>query len=339
VISDVIQIVLIIGAVIASLFLLSSELGDVSVLFEQRTNALDFSWGLDNSGNYGFWPMLIGGLFLYVAYYGCDQSQAQRILAASSPDDTRKVLLLNGILRFPLVMMYCLLGLALAAYAGEREFLSLLPTQQNGQPNYNLAYPIYVLTTFPPGMVGLVMVGIFAAAMSSIDSALNSLSAATIEDYFDRDNNRSERSLVITSKLSTLGWGLFAVAFSYQVENIAPTVLEAINKIGSMAHGPLLALFVLALIFPGVGERGALSGFFIGLISNGLLWQLAPGVSWLWWNVSGFAVAMIVALSGALSSGLVQAQWPGRLVPAGTTTALVAMAGLIFFVCVLFEQL
>jgi len=175
--------------------------------------------------------------------------------------------------------------------------------------------------------------------MSSIDSALNSLSAATIEDYFDRDNNRSERSLVIASKLSTLGWGLFAVVFSYQVENIAPTVLEAINKIGSMANGPLLALFVLALIFPGVGERRALSGFFIGLISNGLLWQLAPGVSWLWWNVSGFAVAMIVALSGALSSGLVQAQWPGRLVPAGTTTALVAMAGLIFFVCVLFEQL
>jgi len=339
VISDVVQIVLIIGAVIASLFLLSAELGDVSVLFEQRTNALDFSWGLDNSGNYGFWPMLIGGLFLYVAYYGCDQSQAQRILAASSPDDTRKVLLLNGVLRFPLVMMYCLLGLALAAYAGEREFLSLLPTQQNGQPNYNLAYPIYVLTTFPPGMVGLVMVGIFAAAMSSIDSALNSLSAATIEDYFDRDNNRSERSLVIASKLSTLGWGLFAVVFSYQVENIAPTVLEAINKIGSMANGPLLALFVLALIFPGVGERRALSGFFIGLISNGLLWQLAPGVSWLWWNVSGFAVAMIVALSGALSSGLVEAQWPGRLVPAGTTTALVAMAGLIFFVCVLFEQL
>jgi SSS family solute:Na+ symporter len=333
--SDVIQIVLLIGAVVTSLFLLGSELGDVSLLFAQRTSALDFSWGLDHSGNYGFWPMLIGGFFLYAAYYGCDQSQAQRVLAARNPEDTRKVLLLNGVLRFPLVLMYCLLGLALAAYASDREFLNLLPKQLNGQPNYNLAYPIYVLTSFPPGLVGLVMVGVFAAAMSSIDSALNSLSAATIEDYFNQSGSRSERTLFIASKLSTLGWGLFAVAFSYQVEKIAPTVLEAINKVGSMANGPLLALFVIALIFPGVGERRALSGFFMGLISNGALWLLAPGVSWLWWNVSGFALAMIVALAGAT----IAPQWPGRLVPARTTMTLIGMAGLIFSACICFELL
>ena len=139
VISDVIQIVLIIGAVLASLLLLTGEVGAFSALFEQRTDALDFTWGLDHSGNYGFWPMLIGGLFLYVAYYGCDQSQAQRVLAAASPDATRRVLLLNGLLRFPLVLLYCLLGLALAAYAAQHDFVSLLPLQENGQRNFNLA--------------------------------------------------------------------------------------------------------------------------------------------------------------------------------------------------------
>ncbi len=333
VISDVIQIVLIVGAVVASLVLLISSVGDFGLLFEQRTSALDFSWGLNHSGNYGFWPMLIGGLFLYVAYYGCDQSQAQRVLAAASPDDTRRVLLLNGLLRFPLVLLYCLLGLALAAYATQQDFVSLLPLQENGQRNFNLAYPVYVLSTFPPGLVGLVMVGIFAAAMSSIDSALNSLSAATIEDYVQRTGDRSERSLFIASKLATLGWGLFAVVFSYQVENIAPTVLEAINKIGSMANGPLLALFTLALVFPGVGERRTVLGFVVGLIANGILWQFASGISWLWWNVSGFVVAVVVALAGRP----LRPQWPGRLVPGRTALLLLAMAALIFAVCVFFE--
>ena len=335
VISDVVQIVLIIGAVLASLWLLTVEVGGLHLLFEQRTTALEFSWGLNHSGHYGFWPMLIGGLFLYIAYYGCDQSQAQRVLAAASPEATRRVLLLNGLLRFPLVLLYCLLGLALAAYAAQQDFVSLLPLQENGQRNFNLAYPVYVLSTFPPGVIGLVMVGIFAAAMSSIDSALNSLSAATIEDYVKRSGERSERTLFIASKLATLGWGLFAVAFSYQVENIAPTVLEAINKIGSMANGPLLALFLLALVTPGVGERRAISGFVAGLLSNALLWMFAPGVSWLWWNVSGALIALLVALIG---SG-VRVDWPGRLVPTGTVVQLIGMSGLIFAVCVWFQLL
>ena len=207
--------------------------------------------------------MLVGGFFLYAAYYGCDQSQAQRVLAARSERAAGQVLLLNGLLRFPLVVLYCLLGLALAAYAEhEPLFVAGLPVSSDGQANYNLVFPHYVLSTFPPGAVGLVMVGIFAAAMSSIDSALNSLSAATVEDAINRRWRLSEGKLFLASKLATLGWGAFAVAFSYQVERIAPTVLEAINKIGSMVNGPLLALFAIALLAPGIGQRRAILGFF-----------------------------------------------------------------------------
>ena len=57
-------------------------------------------WGVDGQ-DYGFWPMLFGGFFLYAAYYGCDQSQTQRILSAQSDAASQRVLLLNGLLRFP----------------------------------------------------------------------------------------------------------------------------------------------------------------------------------------------------------------------------------------------
>lgn len=333
VISDVLQLALIAGAVVLCLFMLGDAVGGAA-LAPERLNALQFSWGLQDSGNYGFWPMLIGGFFLYAAYYGCDQSQAQRVLAARSERAAGQVLLLNGLLRFPLVVLYCLLGLALAAYAEhEPLFVAGLPTLGDGQANYNLVFPHYVLSTFPPGAVGLVMVGIFAAAMSSIDSALNSLSAATVEDTIGRHWQLSEGKLFLASKLATLAWGAFAVAFSYQVEHIAPTVLEAINKVGSMVNGPLLALFAIALLAPGIGQRRAILGFFAGVLCNFIFWIGFPGVSWLWWNVFGFAAGLAVACIGQT----VRLARPSASPTKGLALPLLAMAVVILLVCLGFS--
>ena len=79
--------------------------------------------------------MLIGGFFLYGAKYGSDQSQVQRQLCAATQDDNQKILIINGVLRFPLVLLYCLIGAGLAAYAGSHtDFLSSQP-QINDEPN------------------------------------------------------------------------------------------------------------------------------------------------------------------------------------------------------------
>ena len=338
VISDVLQMMLITAATLFSLWLLSDAVGGWSEIFAAheettRIQALQFSGGFTGQSNYGFWPMLIGGCFLYMAYYGCDQSQAQRVLASRSTQDAERVLMYNGMLRFPMVLLYCLLGLALAAYAGkEPGFLSALPNSAQGTPNYNLVYPIFVLQNFPPIVVGLVMVGIFAAAMSSIDSALNSLSAATMEDYLKRFATQSERSAFLTSKLITLAWGLFAIVFSYQVEAIAPTVLEAINKIGSVANGPLLALFIVALLFPSAGQRRAIIGFAAGLILNLCLWLFFPQISWLWWNVSGALFSLIVTLLGQPLQFSLPSTKPSRT----TFHMMLSMSGLILMICLIF---
>jgi SSS family solute:Na+ symporter len=127
--------------------------------------------------------------------------------------------------------------------------------------------------------------------MSSIDSALNSLSA---------------------------------VAFSFQVERIAPTVLEAINKVGSMANGPLLMLFTLAVFRPALGQGAAIAGFVGGLLCNMFIWALLPQVSWLWWNVSGFVSGWVVAVSIGLVTARTDAE-TFRSPPALPYRALVAM--------------
>ncbi|TNF84938.1 MAG: sodium:solute symporter [Gammaproteobacteria bacterium] len=343
VISDVVQMVLIVAAVLATLAFLAADVALEAVLSLDRTRALDFNWGVREGEAYGFWPMLIGGFFLYAAYYGCDQSQAQRVLAARSVEASNRVLLLNGLLRFPLVLLYCLLGLGLGAYAVTApEFVSALPTTETGAPNLNMVFPTYVLGNFPAGLVGLVMVGLFAAAMSSIDSALNSLSAATVEDLAGGGLVSDERRLFLLSKLTTFGWGAFAVVFSFQVERIAPTILEAINKIGSMANGPLLALFVIALLTPPSRQTAgksrqavALRGFAAGLVTNLCLWLFLPEVSWLWWNLTGFLVALLAA-GLRLPDGWRVAL--GRPTPL-QARMLLGMAALIVLVCLALQLL
>ena len=155
--------------------------------------------------------------------------------------------------------------------------------------------------------------------------------ASTVEDFVARFGERSERSLFIASKVATLAWGAFAVAFSFSVEAIAPTVLEAINKVGSMANGPLLALFCIAVFLPGLGQRAALGGFGLGLVSNLLIWQLLPQVSWLWWNVIGWAVGLTASIGlGVLFSPAQVEQTGNRLeLPRSYAVMLIAMAALI----------
>ena len=300
VISDVLQLFLLLAAVILSVLLIG-DLIAWDFFAAGRSETLINDWGLSGE-DYGFWPMLMGGIFLYAAYYGCDQSQAQRILATRSVEETQKVLLLNGLLRFPLVLLYCFLGLGLAVLASQdASFMQHLPTLATGAPNLNMVFPAFVVEYFAPGVVGLIMVGIIAAAMSSIDSALNSLAAVTLEDFV-RPRLSPETApgrLLLYGRLCTLGWAMFAVAFSFQVDNIAPTVLEAVNKVGSMVNGPLLALIGSALLLSRISETWALLGFCAGILTNLVVAALLPDVSWLWWNVIGFVVAASITHLGA----------------------------------------
>ncbi|XOV85118.1 MAG: sodium/solute symporter [bacterium] len=339
VLSDLIQLALLVTAVWVSLFLLA-DATSWSAFFADRTDTLVNDWGFSGS-DYGFWPMLIGGFFLYMAYYGCDQSQAQRVLAADSDAGSQRVLMLNGLLRFPLVLSYCLLGMGLAAFASAHpEFIDSLPQNTAGQPNYNMVFPTYVMDYFAPGFVGLVMVGLIAAAMSSVDSAINSLSAATMEDFVKPLKKLSEQQTLTCSRITTLLWGLFCIGFSFQVEQIAPTVLEAINKIGSMANGPLLAMFVVALLLKGIGQKAALSGFVVGLVANVLVALFVPQVSWLWWNVVGLVASLLTTLMIQILQGLKVSRAVYIYPPRGVTVmSLVFMALCILIFCIFLDQL
>ena len=109
--SDVLQLLILTGVLVLVLYTLVLDAGGATALLDsfqpERRRALDFGGlGIADGQTFGFWPMLLGGLFLYVSYYGCDQSQVQRMLCTENARETNRALFINGLLRFPLVALY-----------------------------------------------------------------------------------------------------------------------------------------------------------------------------------------------------------------------------------------
>ncbi len=307
--SDVIQIVVLFGAILSAVGAAVYLVGGFSAVFDafepDRLQAVDFTHhGLGDGQTFAFWPMLLGGLFLYLAYYGCDQTQAQRELSTRNAADTNRALFYDGMLRFPLVLSYCFLGVCLGAYAtAHPDFITKLPLNASGGTNYNLTVPVFVITHFPHGLIGLVMVGLFAAAMSSLDSTLNALSALSMQDIVKKLAKKefSARHELLISKLLTVFWGAVCLFFAFFVADVSQTIIESVNKIGSLINGPLLAVFLMGMLTQRVNGQGALAGLITGFSFNVVLWKWAPGVSWLWWNVIGFLTTAIIGYACSLA--------------------------------------
>lgn len=295
---DVIQMIILFGGIVICLIAGLHYLGGWEVFTENldrdRLNVINFSaMGLtETSEDFGFWPMLIGGFFLYVSYYGTDQSQVQRLFSAQDLPTVKKALLCNGLMRFPVTLVYCIMGLIIGTLVTtQADFASLIPADK---PDYMI--PIFIREYLPHGIIGILIVAIFSAAMSSLSSAINSLSAASVEDLFNRNKDLPDNQYMRLSKITAIFWGVFCLVLAFFVGDIAKTVIEAINKIGSVFYGPILATFIAAIGFKRTNSVGANVGLLTGVLFNVYLWLYCPQVFWFWWNFIGAAITFITSL-------------------------------------------
>jgi SSS family transporter len=297
--SDIIQLIILYGGVLVALLVSINMLGgDISSLSidPTRLNSIDFSHhGFGDNQTFAFWPMIIGCFFLYMGYYGCDQSQAQRLLSTPDIRQTRNALMINGLIRFPIVLTYIIFGVVLAAFIqAQPDFAAEL---QGKNPDYLV--PTFMINYLPVGVVGLVMAGLFAASMSSIDSAFNSLSAVTVSDFVLKikpDIARNPLTMLRLSKLITLIWGILSAGGAYFVAKSSSSVIEIVNMIGSAFSGPILATFIAGILFRSTTGPGVITGIIVGTVLNFFLGQYIPSISWLWWGPIGFCTTLSVSL-------------------------------------------
>jgi SSS family solute:Na+ symporter len=344
-----------------------------------RLRVFDFSFSLTNT--YTFWSGVIGGTFLMLSYFGTDQSQVQRYLAAKSVDEARSSLLISAYWKIPLQAMVLLIGvLVFVFYQFERPPLLFNPAHERrvraeqpalygalesrysadvatrdaaarsvaqardhgseadaasamqayrvqaagvdsvrtealalaarvtGQPSKDVNYiiPRYVLDHLPIGLAGLFIAAVIAAAMNAISGELNSLSTATVIDFYRRwlRPAASDKHFLIVSRAATGLWGVFACVVATYAVNLG-SLIEVVNRFGSFFYGSILGVFLLSMI-PSARAAGAFVGLIAGMAAVGAVNFGAPAVSFLWHNVIGAVTVVIVGMVISAATG------PGR---------------------------
>jgi solute:Na+ symporter, SSS family len=323
-----------------------------------RLKAVDFKFDLRET--YTFWSGMIGGLFLMLAYFGCDQSQVQRYLTAKSESEARDSLLMSAFVKIPLQLLVLSTGvlvfvfylfqtppmlfnrvhdarvaagpysaeyaslekrfgeaIALRKQAAERSdrdaFLTTdasvlairtrasdivkLTTGDTRYTDVNYVFPTFITTHMPVGLVGLMIAAIFAAAMSASAGELNSLSSATVIDFYRRHfvKDATDTHYLNVSKLATVGWGLFACVVAMYAANQG-SLIEVVNRYGSFFYGSLLGVFILAILVKRATAAGAFYGLLAGMAVV-LTVAFSPwtrDIAFLWHNLIGAVVVVIV---------------------------------------------
>ena len=114
----------------------------------------------------------------------------------------------------------------------------------------NYIFPHFILNYVPIGLIGLIIAGIFAAAMSSIDSQLNALSTVSIVDWYQRldQNKHGDIHYLKYSRWTTLGWGIFATISALALGETR-SIIELVNQIGSYFYGSIFrCIYALTLV-------------------------------------------------------------------------------------------
>ncbi|KAA5827887.1 sodium/solute symporter [Algibacter amylolyticus] len=316
---DAIQMIILFAGLIICLYFgwnLLQEHGGLAAGFDaERLQVIDHNLGIGEGNEYGLLPMIIGGFFLYASYYGCDQTQAQRLLSAKDEKTIRTLLMANGLLRFPVVLIYCIMGLVIGGLITlAPDFLEdiAITTQKYFPDEYaahgvkaDLMVPVFILKYLPHGLIGILMVGILSAAMSSLSSTVNSLSAVTVEDFFNRGKLKlSSKKYMLISKGSVVFWGVVCIAAAFLFGGSKSAVIEIINAIGSVFYGPVLVTFFLAFFSKKVNHIGMnaaiISAVLINLIFSKTIQELFHidlgfNIFWIWLNFTGVIIALVVA--------------------------------------------
>lgn len=191
---------------------------------------------------------------------------------------------------------------------------------QSSLNDTNYILPYFILNEIPIGIIGLIVAGIFAAALSSIDSELNALTTISIVDWYKRLDRRDlgERWYLKSSRVMTVFWGILATLAALALGETR-SIIELVNKIGSYFYGSILGVFVLLLWVKRANGAGALTGLVSGMFTVFLFdrlythtemnvhqlvmpWNNTPegftkSVEYLWLNPVGTGVVVIVGIA------------------------------------------
>ena len=298
--TEALQVVVLLGAAVTVLVIVCLQLPeDLGTIVASASAAGKF-----NLGSTAFdlrqptmWTVLIATFFTNITTYGTDQTIVQRYLTTATEREARKGVYVNAALTIPATILFFLVGTALwAFYRHYPAELSMAVRDSDA------ILPWYISTQLPSGVLGLIIAGLFAAAMSTLSSSMNSAATAFVTDIHRKlcPAARDGRALLRTARLSTLVLGLVGVGFalimaSWEIKSL----WDEFSKILGILLGGLGGLFLLGLTTRRANTFGALCGIAASVVVQ-ILVARSGYVNLLLYSTTGFLSCFIVGYLASL---------------------------------------
>ncbi|HEX7484586.1 MAG TPA: sodium:solute symporter [Vicinamibacterales bacterium] len=245
---------------------------------------LSFSWDLTLP--FTFWAGLIGGTFLTMASHGTDQLLVQRLLTCKNQRDSQKALITSGFIVLFQFALFLMIGVMLYAYY---QHVPLPPITSNDE-----IFPVFIVHSLPPGIAGLVIAAIFAAAMSNLSGSLNSLASTTVLDFYKpiAGARRTDAELLKLSRWCTAAWGLVLIGVAIIARDWGSVFTVGLS-IASLVYGPMLGAFLLGVLTTRANQAGVMTGIGVSLVCM-LLVKNYTALAWTWYVVAGTIICVSV---------------------------------------------
>ena len=288
---DVIQMIIYVGgAIIAGIFLLHKIPGGwehVVAVADMKNKFQIIYLGFDKPLseffriNYTLFSGIIGGAFLSMASHGTDQLIVQRLLTCNNLRSSQKALITSGVIVIFQFALFLLLGLLLYVY-------------YQGEPmRADAIFPRFIVEGLPPGLSGIIIAGVFAAAMSTLSGSLNSLASSTMLDIYKPrwgKANSPKKDLLI-SRFITFVWGIIFIGGAMIFKDKENPVVELGLAIASFTYGGLLGVFFLGNLNKMVKENDALIAMWSAIFF--MTWIISPTV---WVMLGMFALNLLAGV-------------------------------------------
>lgn len=274
--TDVLQtFVLAGGAILCLVVMISridggfSEILTVGAEFD-KFHVINRSGGLTSTV---FWVVIVGGLFTQFIPYSTDQSVIQRYLTTPSEKQSARAIWTHAVLVVPASLIFFGLGTALFV------FYRSDPSRLNpAAESSDIIFPWFIANELPYGLAGIVIAGLFAATMSSVDSSMNSIATAVVTDFYRRFRPQvSDHHCLAVARWLTVFIGVLATLAAvligyFHVSSLWDLFLKNAGLLGSSLAG----IFVLGIFTRRANTMGTMTGAVVSIAVLFSLQQMEP---------------------------------------------------------------
>lgn len=310
--SDVIQMAVLLGACVAAIVVIVLKIDATAgqVVSALASGAADggsklrvFDVTADPSVAFSLPAAVLGFAIMGIGSYGVDQDLAQRLLTGRDAKAGARSIIGGIVLGIPSVALFLVVGLLLWVFYQRPGMISgdgFVAAPDDTRE----VFLVFILEQMPAGLSGLMMAGLFAAGLSSLNSAINAMSSTVVNDFYRKLRPAaSEASLVFAGRMAVVGWGVVLGVFACACiwleranAAVGGTLLTFALTVMTFAYAGLIGVFFTALFTKRGSTASAVAALVAGFVLVGLMqpmfwgyavdldgWREASRAAWLLW--------------------------------------------------------